>query len=195
MTAELFDAVLAGDPATACALLQGGVDCNGRNGEGVTALMLAAGAGDLEMVRLLVGAGASVDATDLQGWSALTKAVCNPVLNRGFPEVVQTLIGAGADIEACIGYAVRPLMLAAGYGEAGVVEVLLAAGADVRAENEGGRTARMMAEAKDYVEVVNLLYQAELSLGDNRRGACQTGAASEVKVVSFMRKPGRTDIG
>jgi hypothetical protein len=80
-------------------------------------------------------------------------------------------------------------MLAAGYGQAGVIEVLLAAGVDVRAENEGGRTARMMAEDKDYVEVINQLYEAELNLGE-LKGACSTGPASEIKVVNFVRNPG-----
>ena len=39
-------------------------------------------------------------------------------------------------------------MLAAGYGEAAVVEVLIKAGAEVRAKNEGGRTALMMVKDK-----------------------------------------------
>jgi ankyrin repeat protein len=114
------------------------------------------------------------------------KALYNHDLDRGFPEVVIALIAAGADIETRIAYGTRPLMLAAGYGQAGVIDVLLAAGVDVLAENEGGRTARKMAEDKDYIEVINQLYQAELS-GGALKGACSTGPASGIKVVNFVR--------
>jgi len=194
MSTELFNEILAGNIDKVRTLLQGGADCNALNDEGATALMLAAGAGNLKMVVLLIESGANVNAADALGWTALMKSVFNHELNRGFPEIANALIAAGADIETRIGYAVRPLMLAAGYGEAGVVEVLLAAGADVRAENEGGRTARMMAEAKDYVEVVNQLYQAEVSSGNSLKGACATGASSgatTAKVVNFIRNPNR----
>ena len=145
MTTELFNAVSAGDLAKAHSLLRNGADLNCRNDEGMTLLMRAAGLGKLDMVEMLLQMGANVKEKDAQGWTALMKALFNHELNRGFPEVVSALIAAGADVETGIGYGVRPLMLAAGYGEAGVIEVLLAAGADVHAKNEGGRTARMMA--------------------------------------------------
>ncbi len=191
MTTELFNAVSAGDLAKAHSLLQNGADLNCRNEEGMTLLMRAAGLGKLDIVEVLLQMGANVKEKDTQGWTALMKALFNHELNRGFPEVVSALVAAGADVETGIGYGVRPLMLAAGYGEAGVIEVLLAAGADVHAKNEGGRTARMMAEAKDYVEVINLLYQAEISLGDSAKGACGTPKTPGVNVVKFVRNAGR----
>jgi hypothetical protein len=43
-----------------------------------------------------------------------------------------------------------------------------------------------MAEDKDYIEVINQLYQAELS-GGALKGACSTGPASGIKVVNFVR--------
>ncbi len=119
------------------------------------------------------------------------KALFNYELNRGFPDVVSALIAAGADIEHQISYGTRPLMLAAGYGEAGVVEVLLANGADVNAQNEGGRTAKTIAETKDYVEVINQLYMAELDSGVAKQGSCSSGAKQANNVVRFMRNPMR----
>jgi uncharacterized protein len=190
MSTELFDAVLAGDLNNISALLQDGIDCNSSNEEGTTALMLAAGNGRLKIVEALIESGANVNATDAQGWTALMKAIYNYELDQGFPEIVSALIEAGAEIETQIAYGTRPLMLAAGYGQAGVVDVLLAAGADVRAENEGGRTARTMAESKDYVEVFNQLYEAELSLGDNIKGACSSHSAPGISIINFTRNPG-----
>ncbi len=189
MSTELFNSALAGDLPQVRSLLQSGADCNTSNEEGATALMAAASIGRLDIVEALIESGANVNATDARGWTALMKAIYNYDLDRGFPEIVSALVAVGADIETRIAYGTRPLMLAAGYGQAGVIEVLLKSGADVRAENEGGRTARMMAEAKDYVEVFNQLYEAELNLGDNMRGACSTHGAPGISVINFARPP------
>ena len=85
----------------------------------MTPLMLAASMGSLEMVRALLKAGADVKATDERNYTPLFYATYNPELDRGFPEVVKALIDAGAEVETQIFYGVRPLMLAAGSGEAG----------------------------------------------------------------------------
>lgn len=184
MTTEMLN---AGETANIRALLQGGADASTRNAEGATWLMQAAAIGNLELVKTLIEAGADVKATDPQGWTALMKALYNHDLNRGFPEIVSALVDAGADFETQIGYGTRPLMLAAAYGEAGVVEVLLKAGADVRAKNEGGRTALMMAKDKDYVEVINQLHEAELELNDDL--SCGSRTPPGVNVVTFMKNP------
>lgn len=193
MSTELINAVLAGDVVKATALLKKGADCNTSNEEGASLLMLAAGAGHIEMVEMLIKAGAKVDATDARGWTPLMKALFNYEQNRGFPDVVSALIEAGADIEHQVSYGTRPLMIAAGYGEASVVEVLLAAGVDTGAMNEGGRTAKVMAETKDYVEVINQLHMHDLRKADGKKAGCSTGATSKVapgvNVVNFVRKP------
>jgi hypothetical protein len=78
-----------------------------------------------------------------------------------------------------------PLMYAAGNGEAAVVEVLLRAGADPAARNEGGRTALMMVKDRDYVDVINILHEAELQLGGE---GCGTRNAPNMQVVTFLKK-------
>lgn len=59
----------------------------------VTALMHASGEGHLEIVSLLIRAGAHVNTTTNQGTSALMYAS-----NRGRTEVVRALLAAGADV-------------------------------------------------------------------------------------------------
>ncbi len=188
MDTDLIDAVKAGDSASAHLMLAAGADANSRDGENATVLMMAAHAGGLAMVQALIGGGADVNACDERGWTPLSKAVYNAELKHGFADVVQVLIDAGANIEAAIGYGVRPLMLAAGYGETAVVEALLNAGADVLACNEGGFTALMMVKQKHYVDVINLLHEAEQNAGVGE-GSCASKNAPGSNVITFLKRP------
>ncbi len=188
MSADLFEAVKTGDVTAVQRLLDGGVALDSRDEDGLTALMLAAYSGDLAMVQVLIARGADVNATNAGGWSALSKAVYNPEKQCGSAEVVKALIVAGANMEEAIGYGVRPLMLAAGYGETAVVELLLKSGADVMARNDGGYTALMMVKQKHYVDVVNLLHEAEQMLGMGE-GSCSSKNAPNSNVVTFLKRP------
>jgi hypothetical protein len=77
--------------------------------------------------------------------------------------------------------------------------VLLKAGAEVKATNDGGRTALAMVKERFFVDVINLLHEAEgyvMETGDGGgpAGACgtkagQSGLTSDAKVVSFMKRP------
>ncbi len=191
MSAGLIEAVKAGDIDAVRGLLAAGADVNSRDGEGSTLLMLAAHAGNLAMVSALLEAGAEVNASDERGWTALMKAAYNADLDRGFADVVQALIDAGANVEMPIGYGIRPLMLAAGYGETAVVETLLKAGADVTARNEGGLTALMMVKQKHYVDVINMLHEAERDAGVGE-GSCSSKNAPGSNVITFLKPPGKS---
>lgn len=186
MTEQLLEAVKAGDATLTAQLIAAGADVNGRDAYGTTALMSAAHNGDAEMVETLLAAGAEVDAKDELGWTALMKACYNADQNRGFPDIVSRLIAAGADPNAKITYGIRPLMLAAGYGEAGVCEALLAGGADVLARNDGDLTALMMVKDKFYVEVINILHEAEREAGVGE-GSCSTKNAPGSNVITFLK--------
>lgn len=186
MSEQLMEAIKANDSAKARELLVAGADANARDAYGATALMNAAYMGNLEMVNDLLAAGAEVDAKDELGWTALMKACNNAEMDRGFPDVVERLIAAGADVNVSITYGIRPLMIAAGYGEGAVCEVLLAGGADVLAKNDGGLTTLMMVKDKFYVDVINILHAAERDAGVGE-GSCSSKNAPGSNVVTFLK--------
>ena len=186
MTVELINAVKMGNVEQLEEILSAGSGVNSCDENGATLLMIAAHEGNLLSVKLLLEKGADVNLGDEQGWTPLMKSVYNFDMQHGHPDVMQVLIDAGANIEAPIGYGVRPLMLAAGYGETTLVEVLLEAGAEVTAKNEGGLTALMMVKQKHYIDVINLLHQAEQLAGVGE-GSCSTKHAPGSNVETFLK--------
>lgn len=188
MSQELFAAAQSGDTAQIKTLLEGGADHAAVDEAGETALMHAAHGGHVAAVQLLIAAGADVNAKSPQGWTALAKAAYNSETERGYVEVIEVLHEAGASLDERIFFGITPLMLAAGGGDAQVVEWLINTGADVLAANEGGRTARMMADDKFYVDVINLLHEAEQQLGVSVDGSCSsTRGVAKPQVVNLMK--------
>lgn len=104
------------------------LDVNAVNGSGETPLMMAALRGDVDWVRRLLERGANVQ---VAGWSPLHYAATGPE-----PKVVALLLDRGAVIDAASPNRTTPLMMAAGYGHEGSIDLLLARGADKRLRND-----------------------------------------------------------
>src|SRR5688572_26732475 len=88
--AQLIEAVKAGDTKTAAAVLKRKVDVNVAQPDGTTALHWAVYQDDLPVVRLLVRAGANVNAANINGMTPLMLASTN-----GGHDVVRDLLAAG----------------------------------------------------------------------------------------------------
>jgi len=107
---------------------------NGRAGEpAYTALMAAAGNGDLDAVNCLLDHGANVKAKTPTGFTALVAAAL-----AGNARLVALLLERGADAKAVCklerGILQTPAGVAAGMGHADCLRLLMAAGADVNVQ-------------------------------------------------------------
>jgi ankyrin repeat protein len=123
-------------------LVRAGVPLNGKTGWGQQAdapryapLEAAAGHGDLAMLQVLLGAGASANMQDLG--RALVVAG-----ERGDPAMLQALFDSGAAKTEELG---RALVAAAGSGKVEALHLLLAYGAGMNARDDRGHTVLMAA--------------------------------------------------
>jgi ankyrin repeat protein len=187
----LHEAAQAGDSAQVRELLSAGAEADQLDEAGDSALHIAALHGHLDVVHALLDAGVDANIKNANGWTPIFKGAYNHETDCGYAPVVQALINAGGDVNATIYYGLTPLMLAAGAGEAAVCAALLAAGAEVKAANEGGRTALMMAKERFFVDVINLLHDAEGFVPETEGVSCASGArkgppGDGAQVVNFM---------
>ena len=109
----------------------------------MTALHWAAYHDDLETAKLLVDAGADVNAANRYGVTPLSLACTN-----GNEAMVDLLLEAGADPNTTLRGDETALMTAARTGRLGPVKALLSRGADVNARERRGQTALMWAAAE-----------------------------------------------
>jgi len=178
---ELIAAIQADDAAAVEELLNGGVvpdfvDQWGNNAP----LPLAAKEGSLEIVQLLVEAGADVNNSTMNGRTPVGSALSQaPALlfaaAWGRLDIVEFLLASGADPNAIEeGDGVTPLQLAAWFNHPEIVTILLEYGAevDIRRTDYEGMTGLQGAASSGATEVAELLIQAgaDVNLQDLRFG-------------------------
>ncbi len=181
-TTDYLLAAEAGDLEAIELLREGGIAVDARDEtSGDTALIRAAGTGQMEAIRHLLSEGAEVGLVNKVGRSALLLAA-----QEGHTEVVRLLLSYGADpavkdsegwnaltaaayqgrdgvVEVLAGKMKGELddamLVASLQGHSGVVDQLLNRGAYVNTRSDGGQTPLMLAAKGGHLNVVQMLLQ------------------------------------
>jgi ankyrin repeat protein len=155
-TSVVADAAMRGNKAEVRRLVQQKADVNAPQVDGTTALHWAVQANDLELVDVLLRAGAKPSATNKAGAAPMLLACQN-----GNAAIIGRLLAAGADPNAALTeFGDTALMMASRTGKVDAVKVLLDRGADVNAmETWGGTTALMWAVAEKHPAAAKLLIE------------------------------------
>jgi ankyrin repeat protein len=137
--------------------LREGVDPNSKTTNGEPLLLLAASVdGGEKVVRLMLDAGADVDARDGSGNTPLIASAADDRI-----KIVQLLIDRGADVNARNRDGDTPLTNAACWGAERVTKLLLARGANPRLTDGQDTSAAMLAETHGHGSIVSVLQKAE----------------------------------
>jgi len=138
----------------------------------------AAMKGDRAAVRTLIAQKADVNATQLDGATALHWAVY-----RDDAEMADVLIRAGANVKATNREGITPLAMAALYGDPAMILKLLKAGADAKEVGPNGQTALMLAARNGNPEAIKVLVEggANLNAREALRGTTALMWAVEQK--------------
>ncbi|WP_153787934.1 ankyrin repeat domain-containing protein [Pseudomonas sp. EMN2] len=129
-----------------------------------TRLIDAARLGDLPAIRQALAQGATLDARDDQGQTALLVAThANQVA------AAQVLIEAGADVNAKDNIHDSPYLYAGARGLDEILRLTLAHGADLKSTNRYGGTALIPAAERGHVQTVQLLIDAGVEVNHLNR--------------------------
>jgi ankyrin repeat protein len=179
---------------TAQLLIDAGADVGKANSYGVTALYIAARAGDSVATRMLLAAGADANAA----LPASGETVLMTAAKAGDADVVRALLTGGVDgvSLAALGEARAAARVAEGAGYSVPVNPTIDTNyADVNArERLYGRTALMIAAAEGHLDAVRLLVEAgsDLNIVDAEGSTALTLARSygNLDVAALLEQAG-----
>jgi ankyrin repeat protein len=153
LLAQLIEYAFDGNITGVKEAIASGVDVNGMDEEGRTALMFSSFNGFSEIVLLLLDEGAGIDRRDAMGRTALLYAATGP-----FPETVSILLDKGAEPNVVDSNEhFSPLMHAAAEGNLEVVKILLEAGSDPALKDVDGDNAASFAMQAGHLAVADYL--------------------------------------
>lgn len=151
---RIADAAMDGNREAVRSLLKRKANVNGAQGDGMTALHWAAYRDDVEMMKLLLAAGANVHAVTRVGAIPPLFLACA----NGSAAALELLLKVGANPNSINANGTTALMMAASSGNVDAVTLLLDEGASANArEAAHGQTALMFAASLNRAAVIKLL--------------------------------------
>lgn len=186
----LMRAAWEGDAAITGILLAGGAKVNARATDSQeTALMNAVTRGHVEVVQMLLEAGADVTPKNSTGFNAFTSAVA-----AGNEEVAALLLKSGAKIGEGA-HSLTPLQFAASAGNVSMIRFLAGQGADVnQGAKQGQQTALLSAIYAAQVDAVKTLIELKANVntktkdGDTPLKAAQKGDQEDI--IAILKQAG-----
>jgi uncharacterized protein len=167
---RVVEAVKKSDPKAVRSLISQRAEVNATEPDGSTALHWAAQRDNVEMVEILLAAGANARTANRYNVTPLALAAMN-----GNAAIIERLLKAGAEANGSSEEGQTHLMTAALNGKADAVKLLLAHGADVNAKEPlRGQTALMWAAAEGNAEAVKVLVES----GADLKAKSKTGFTS-----------------
>ena len=179
---ELIRAVITENMAELLRLIEQGGSPDARDADsGLTALMIASGSGNTDLVSILLKAGADLFTTDSKaGATALHKAC-----QRGSLETVRLLVEAGAFVNAvAVTTGHTPLIEALWFKQPEVVQYLLDHGAGLEMKTHYGFT---LLEHFNYAMNVNVYGKEKLVRADGMLKARQQADQRHVEEQRLMK--------
>ena len=167
-TFDFLNAAAYGTTEEVRKMLDSGINVNVRNdGNRETALMTAAGGGNVETVKLLINRGAEINAKSFEGGTALLVAI-----DRKQDDVVECLLlhGANPNDKLAIEPGLTALCMAAQRGYLRILKALLKAGADTEKRAGDGSTALVNAAFKGHDDVARELIESGANKGAKSAG-------------------------
>ena len=175
---RLLSAIDSKDPEEVRRLLDAGADANTRRSSAKdkpTALHIAAEAGDVDMVGLLLDRGAKIDARDKNRFTPLHTAA-----SKNSADVCSLLLDRGAKKDAEDEYGYTPIEKAVSAGSKDVVMLFLKRGYSIDHSDSGGITLLHKAAQFNNKDMVRMFIElgARADTKDNYGGSAITSAIS-----------------
>lgn len=147
------------------ALIAAGADISARNNDGDTALAIASGKSEYELMVIGVGLALGQDRNSLMRlvFRAAPRSSESPSTERRL-QAARVLLGAMADPNAADRQGNTPLFEATRSGDVELVSMLIAAGAQVNARNNAGATPLVLAAQFGLHEIASELVAARADL-------------------------------
>lgn len=157
----------------------------------------AASNGYLDKVKELINKGIDADIEDLDGGTALFKAV-----KGGHKEVIKFLIDSGADVNfSNREWGHTPIFTAVASGNGEIIKLLICNGAYVNAKRKDGFTPLHIAAAKGYDKIVKILiengakvriknndYETPIDLAEFFKRRSSVDNSSHHKIVEMLKE-------